>query len=282
MFNDPTSSPVLLNESYWGKVDDASQPQDYAAYLEFVESSNVAKLLRGTLFDLLPLSADSRVLDAGCGLGAHARALAERIGPDGFVWGIDKSRVMIERARALPAATGSAELIFETGDICELPYGDESFDAVLTDRVMIHVSQPERALAEFFRVLKPGGHLVMSETDWSVFAITPASKATRLLVEEKIGSFTNPSFGADMTDYMKETGFKVLQHKNIFHGNREYDFTWRMMNLEGAGRRLVEKGQISDADFESLKESLEDAEQAGELIINGAMYFGLAQKERKL
>ena len=282
MLNDPASSPVQLNESLWETIDDSDKPQDFASYLEFMEVSKMAEYLREPLFELLPFTNKSRVLDAGCGLGAHSRALAKRIGPEGFVTGIDRSGHMIEKAKSLPVEIGSAELNFDTGDICALPYEDEQFDVVFTDRVFIHVTQPEKALAEFHRVLKPGGHVVMSETDWSVTKVTPSSEHIKLLLEEKVSSFANGTFGAKMDIFLNRAGFKVLHHKGLFHTQTQYDLTWKLMNMEGAGNRLVEKGILTQDDFTALKEFLKQSEIAGEFEVSGAMYFGLAQKEEQL
>ena len=282
MLNDPASSPVQLNESHWGKIDDSAKPQDFASYLEFIEGSKVIKFLRENLFDLLPFTRNSRVLDAGCGLGAHTRALAKKIGPAGSVTGIDRSGLMIEKAKSFPVEVGSAEIRFDTGDICALPYENECFDAIFTDRVFIHVSEPERALAEFRRVLKPGGYVAMSETDWSVTDITPSSEQLTLLVAEKLSSFANASFGAEMDKYFRQAGFEVLQHNGHFHSHKEYDLTWKVMNMEGAGHRLIEKGLLTKEQYVALKEGLQQAEVSGEFEVKGTMYFGLAQKKEVL
>ncbi len=96
-----------------------------------------------------------RVLDAACGTGDLAIAAAKA---GGNVTGLDFSRRMLERAgRKAPA------LEWVEGDLLELPFADESFDAVTVGFGVRNVADLERALAELHRVLRPGGRLGILE-----------------------------------------------------------------------------------------------------------------------
>jgi SAM-dependent methyltransferase len=96
-----------------------------------------------------------RVLDLGCGLGVEVAAM---VGLGFEATGIDLSEVAIARARAAhPAAS------FVVGDVRSLPFAAESFD-VLLDRGCLHYLSAEdrpRHEAEAWRVLRPGGHLLL-------------------------------------------------------------------------------------------------------------------------
>ena len=89
-----------------------------------------------------------RVLDAGCGDGVFARAVAA---PD--VVGIDNAPAMVERAR-------SRGVDARLGDIQELPFEDGAFDVVVSNWVLYHLPDLDRGLAEIARVLRPGGRFV--------------------------------------------------------------------------------------------------------------------------
>lgn len=98
------------------------------------------------------------VLDAGCGTGAVISLLHEKY-PKKHYTGIDLSENMIEVARrkAIP------DVEFVQGDCEELPFADNSFDAVLCSMSFHHYPNPERFFASVFRVLRPGGRLILRD-----------------------------------------------------------------------------------------------------------------------
>jgi len=98
-------------------------------------------------------------LDAGCATGTLSRWLeAEGC----TVLGVDASREMIEQAMALPANRAAGHLQFQRGRITQLPLGAGELDGILCSSVLEYVADPELCLAEFARVLKPSGLLLVS------------------------------------------------------------------------------------------------------------------------
>ena len=109
----------------------------------------------------------TRVLDVATGPGWVAAQAAER---GASVVGVDVAEAMIARARS--AHPG---LEFRRADAHELPFADASFDAVVGNLVVMHLSRPERAMAEFARVLRPGGRLAL--TAWARPLPAPVGRA---------------------------------------------------------------------------------------------------------
>jgi demethylmenaquinone methyltransferase/2-methoxy-6-polyprenyl-1,4-benzoquinol methylase len=101
-------------------------------------------------------------LDVCCGTGDLALALRRRIGPDGRVVGCDFSEPMLQLAREKSGEEGLA-VEFGWADALDLPYGDESFDAVTIGFGARNLADLERGLGEMARVLRPGGRLVILE-----------------------------------------------------------------------------------------------------------------------
>ncbi len=103
-----------------------------------------------------------RVLDAGCGIGGSSRLLAKEF--HCWVTGLDLSDVFIECAVFLTTHTGLEEKIeFQEGSVIDLPFEDHSFDAVLCQHILMNIEDKNAAVKEFYRVLKPGGKLVLHE-----------------------------------------------------------------------------------------------------------------------
>ena len=106
------------------------------------------------------LRGDERLLDAGCGPGHTAMAFAPHVGE---VVALDLSDAMLEQGRGLAADRGLTNVEFRQGDAEHLPFDDDSFDRVTTRYSAHHWPHPAAALAEFRRVLRPGGRLLLAD-----------------------------------------------------------------------------------------------------------------------
>jgi ubiquinone/menaquinone biosynthesis C-methylase UbiE len=137
-------------------------------------------LRAGTIRDAvaaLGLTAGSRGLDAGCGVGLAALTLADSIGPQGRVVGLDLSEPLLARGEELARENGMAERVFfERGDVNELPFDDNDFDwAWSADCVGYYREAPFPALQELVRVVKPGGTIALLA--WSSEQLLPGHPA---------------------------------------------------------------------------------------------------------
>ncbi|MEV4373285.1 methyltransferase domain-containing protein [Nonomuraea sp. NPDC049637] len=144
-------------------IDPASRP-DPIAYLDHVASTDVGRSYKRQVLDLLALRPGHTVLDLGCGPGTDLAAMADAVTPTGRVIGLDRDPAMVAEAGARLAGRPQVEV--RPGDVHELPVADRSIDRARTDRVLQHVDDPARVLAEFRRVARPGARIVMAEPDW--------------------------------------------------------------------------------------------------------------------
>jgi ubiquinone/menaquinone biosynthesis C-methylase UbiE len=102
------------------------------------------------------------VLEVGCGPGFYARRLAQRY-PALQVLGVDRSSRLVEWARGRASSEALANCRFELGDAECLSVCAEAVDAVVSSRLLLVVANRKAAIAEIFRVLKPGGRLFLAE-----------------------------------------------------------------------------------------------------------------------
>ena len=124
----------------------------------------------------------ARILDAGSGSGAVARMIAERH-PDTEVVGMDLKPDYVAYARRFAEARGLANLSFEEGDVQALPFPDASFDRVWSQFVLYFLPRPEAAIAEFRRVLRPGGRVAVALHEGTFMTLYPESLALQARTE---------------------------------------------------------------------------------------------------
>lgn len=132
-----------------------------AAYCEPLLASRVVT-------DLMQVEQRARILDCGVGNGSLSIALASLMkGPADF-HAVDTSAEMLVQAKSLMQHSG-LDPHLQQADVMSSPYEDQSFDVVMAAHVLEHLPDPQRALAEMVRVLKPGGMVFLCVTRPSPF-----------------------------------------------------------------------------------------------------------------
>jgi ubiquinone/menaquinone biosynthesis C-methylase UbiE len=164
--------------------------------------------LRIMTVDKAVLKPGEKVLDVGCGTGGVTIPAKLRVGKTGKVAGIDPAPEMIAVARR-KAERAMLEIDFRVGLIESLPYPDATFDSVTSSLMMHHLPHDlqVRGLAEIYRVLKPGGRLLIA--DMTRPSASVHERLFRFLVLHH-GHVTQ--FGIeDLPKLLKEGGFEEIK-----------------------------------------------------------------------
>jgi len=138
-----------------------------------IDTDPLAEIVLPRVIDALALGKGSRGLDAGCGIGLQARLLADAVGPDGHVAGVDLSADFVGHAQQLARESGMSErLSFRQGDVHHLPFEDRTFDWAWSANCVGYAPlEPLPLVKELARVVKPGGRVAL--LIWSSQTLLP-------------------------------------------------------------------------------------------------------------
>jgi len=165
---------------------------------------------RREVLRLLALTAGEAVLDIGSGPGLLATEMAQAVGPTGRVCGIDVSDSMLALARSRTVPAGGAPVEYRHGGVDAVPYPDGSFDVVVSTQVLEYIADIPAALAEALRVLRPGGRLLILDTDWDsiVWHSTDPDRMRRILLTWE-QHLVDPFLPRTLGRHLRQAGFEV-------------------------------------------------------------------------
>lgn len=156
-----------------------------AEYLKRVAEQ--ARGLKQQSYDAMFLYDGAVVLNLGCGPGIDTIPLASRVGNNGSVYGIDMDEAMLAEADYLATQTTlPIQPQHQLGDVQSLPFDDDFFDACRSERlfqVLPNAVDKNQVFREILRVTKPGGRIVLIDTDWATASVDyPDSQLERQLM----------------------------------------------------------------------------------------------------
>lgn len=189
------------------------------------------------LLGFASLPSGARVIDIGTGDGLMALAAIEAGASE--VMGVDVSPRMLERAEYLRLRSESEsahKVSFHLAPSQQLPFADKFFDAAICRLLLHHIYNPERTMREAWRVLKPGGVLVLADL---LSADDPVKRATQNAIEER----RNPSHVAARSaeqyrHLLTESGF-AIQEEAIVYFERELEEWLSDLEADAASRSVV-------------------------------------------
>lgn len=147
------------------------------------------------------------VLDLGSGAGFDAFLAAQRVGKAGRVIGVDMTPEMLEKARTNAKKGGYENVEFRSGEIENLPIEDSSIDVIISNCVINLSPDKESVFKESFRVLKPGGRLMVSD----LVLVKDLPDAVRKSVEAYVGCLAGAVMKDDYLRFIENVGFHDIK-----------------------------------------------------------------------
>lgn len=239
-------------------------------HLKYVHGYNQRENIRlqdqaSTLAELLHSDtvypAGSRVLEAGCGVGAQTITLAAN-SPDAYITSVDISESSVAQARKKIQDAGLTNVSFRQGDIFHLSFAPESFDHVFVCFVLEHLTRTVEALYCLKRLLKVGGTVTVIEGDHGSAYFYPdsdaARKAINCQVELQKRAGGNANIGRELYPLLFAAGFNSVHvsprmvyvdssKPELVEGFTKNTFT---AMIEGVGKSSVEAGLIDRKTFD--------------------------------
>lgn len=192
------------------------------------------------------LAPGETVVDLGSGAGMDAFLAARQVTSTGRVIGIDMTDAMLSKARENARKAGIANVEFRKGRIEELPIEDASVDAIISNCVINLSPEKARVYAEAYRVLRPGGRLMVSD----IVLERPLPREVIESIDAYIGCVGGATLRDEYLDTIRKAGFREVrvEREANFGGLFDLDDP----NVQAA----MEKLDLSPADARSYAEAV--------------------------
>jgi ubiquinone/menaquinone biosynthesis C-methylase UbiE len=233
---------------------------------------------RRRVLKALELRTSEQVLDIGSGPGLLAYEMAVSVGQDGRICGVDTSEQMLAMSRTRCADKSWTE--FKKADAVRLPYPDGSFDAAVSTQVFEYVADIPAALIELYRVMRPGGRVLIMDTDYGSLVIhTKDHVRMERILSAWNEHFVHATLPRTLSRQLREAGFTIRQRDVIPMFNPEYqENTFAKGALSIMASFAVGRKGVSQEEASAWLAEFADLGKQGEFFFSLNRYLFLADK----
>lgn len=250
---------------------------EFSQLMEEFNVSAGAVERRARILAALDLKAGSRVLDVGSGPGHQAYEIAQVVGSGGRIEGVDSAEGSVETGRRRCAGLENAS--FTLGDANSLAYDDGTFDTAMSSQVFEYLDDVPKALGEMFRVLKPGGRVLIHGTGWGalLWHSNDSERMSRILGIWD-SHLADPRMPETMAKKLHDARFVDVRAKPIVHIETSCDPTDMSAILTKFVRGYVVSQGVSQAEADAWAEELPNLSSSGDYFFSTNEYIFTAQK----
>jgi len=219
-------------------------------------------MLRAYLSEI-DLPQGAKALEIGCGTGSVCRTLVELLKLE--VTGVDPSSVFVSRAREL--AKDLHGITFIQGDGRSLNLADSVFDLVVFHTTLCHIPDPEAALRQAHRVLRPDGWLAVFDGDYMTTTVAIGEfDPLQSVVDAMVANFVhNPWLTRRLSKTLSTVGFQVRSLRSYGY-TQTAEPTYMMTLIDRGAELLTEVGSLSEAAADALRHEARRRAEAGEFF----------------
>jgi ubiquinone/menaquinone biosynthesis C-methylase UbiE len=241
--------------------------------LDLIAAKPAVQSLKAWALTALAPAPGEAALDVGCGTGEDVLAFAGLVGPTGRAVGVEPSPGL--RAEAMKRTADSVELV--DGDASALPFAAGTFDVVRCERVLQHIGEPETAVGELVRVLKPGGRIALIDTDWQTAILHPADPdVLERMVANFLSQAANPYSGRRLRGLLAGAGLTIQDETAATWIEPQSGATGEFVAMMASTSAAA--GAITQEEADRFFAGVADAAERGAFHLSLTMYAVAAAK----
>jgi SAM-dependent methyltransferase len=212
-----------------------------------------------SIWERAGIRAGHTVLDIGCGPGYTSFDLAGIVTPGGRVVAVDQSAFFVEHLKERQRLLGDTTIEARVSDVQELQLEEESLDAAYQRWVLCFVRDPEAVVRAVARALRPGGVFASQDyVHYEGILLAPESEPWRRFIRVVADAWRDQGgdteIGLRLPALLTRHGMRIVEISPLYRVARPRSqlWTWPTIFIETYGRRLVDEGRLTEAEYTAL------------------------------